>query len=284
MRKKKIPVKLKVLPIIIAVVVIVIIMSAILLVTILKQNYIVYENVAAKKEVSSADIKSAQVIIVDNIVIGGHTNGKWIDAKTIYDNNKGKIDIDMYSETAKYGTYKTATFKYNLDSNIVYTITTRVPTPKKYIAKSAKANSNTLPSLQVADANNLDTKNVKKAMGKYRFLNNSVKVINAYDVFIEKNIPGRLIVAASDSNLFGVYSTVVYVGSKGPQLVKYAYVKNSEKSVSWPIYSASFVIDIDDDGISETILQETTETTTSYVIVKYEDNMFKEVLKQTINL
>lgn len=284
MRKKKIPVKLKILPIIIAVFVIVIIMSAILLVTILKQNYIVYENVATKKDVSSADIKSAEVIILDNIVIGGHTNGKWIDAKTIYDNNKGEIDIDMYSETAKFGTYKTATFKYNSDSNIVYTITTRVPTPKKYIAKTAKADSNTLPSLKVSEAIELDTKNVKKAMGKYRFLNNSVKVINAYDVYIEKNIPGRLIVATSDSNLFGVYSEVVYVGSKGPQLVKYAYVKNSEKSVSWPIYTVSFVIDIDGDGIAETILQETTETTNSYVVVKYEDNIFKEVLKQTINL
>lgn len=285
MKVKKMPKKLKILPIIIAAITVIIIALVILLVTILRQNYIVYQNVKKSGEATDNDVNTANIIIVDNIIIGGHSNGKWIDSKTIYDkyNGKSNIGIDMYSQMEKYGRYDTASFRYNKKANIVYTTTTRVPSPERYIALSDAGNDIT-PYLKKVDCEELDVKNVKSAMGKYRFLNNSVKVISAYDVFVEKNISGRIIVAASDSNLFGVYSAVIYVGSNGPQLVKYAYVKKSEKSVSWPIYAVDFALDIDGDSIAEIVLQETTETTTAYTIMKYENNIFKEVLKQTINL
>lgn len=285
MSKKK-NIKLKILPVIIVIVSIVIVISVIILINILKQNYIVYENIKNTSGINSNEVKKSNVIILNNVIVGGYTNGKWTDAKNIYDNfeNTNGIDIDMYSETAKYGTFKTSILKYNSKTNVVYTTTTKVPTPEKYMAISSDQSITRTPYLKIAKETTTDIQNVKKALGKYRLLNNSVKIINVYDAYVEKNIAGRIIVATSKTNTFGIYSAVIYVGYDGPQIIKYSYVKNTERSASWPVYDVEFVLDIDYDGISEVVLQETTETTSSYSIMQYTNGTFYQVLKQTIEI
>lgn len=284
MRKSKKPMKLRLLPIAIALGVVVIVALVIMLFAILSQNYIIYENIAdiASEE---ADASKADLIIVNEAIIGGVQDGKWLSAEKMYEKNGGKkgIKVDMFSKTAKYGTFDTASLKYNKKSNIVYTTTTKTPTPEEYIAISA-TNDYKNSYLKATATQDSDIKAVKKALGKYRLFNNTIKIIASYDAYIEQNIPGRIIVVTSESNFFGTYSAIIYSSSENTCLVKYAYVKNSEKSISWPIYAANFAIDLDNDGISELIIQETTETTTSYTIMKYEDKMFVEVLKHTIKL
>lgn len=190
----------------------------------------------------------------------------------------------MYSETAKYGSFKTSILKYNSKTNVVYTITTKVPTPNTYIAVSRNENITRDSYLKQVDETEADIKDIKKALGKYRLLNNSVKIIEVYNTYIEKNIVGKIIVATSKTNTFGVYSAVIYIGNNGPKLIKYSYVKNSGRSASWPIYKINFVLDIDGDEISEIILQETTETTSSYSIIQYINGEFYQVLKQEMKI
>lgn len=73
MRKKK-NIKLKVLPIIIALVSIVIVIAIIILINILKQNYIVYENIKLNTSASTSEIKESNIVIANNIIIGGYIN------------------------------------------------------------------------------------------------------------------------------------------------------------------------------------------------------------------
>lgn len=284
MRKAKKPMKLKLLPIAIALGVVLVIAITIMLITILSQNYIIYENIA-DTAVANVDASKANLIIVNEAIVGGVQDGKWISAEEMYEKNSNKkgIKVDMFSKTAKYGTFDTASLKYNKKSNIVYTTTTKTPKPEEYIALTS-SNDYKSSYLKATEKQDSDIKAVKKALGKYRLFNNTINIIAAYDVFIEQNIPGRIIVVTSESNFFGTYSAIVYSSANNTCIVKYAYVKNSEKSISWPIYAANFAIDLDNDGTSELIIQETTETTTSYTIMKYEDKMFVEVLKHTIKL
>lgn len=285
MRKKKKPMKLRLLPIGIAIGVVFVVAVTIMLITILSQNYIIQENIKATTIDENTDVSKANIIIINDLVIGGLQDNSWISADKIYSSNivGDGISIDMFSKTAKYGTFNTSIFKYNKKNNIVYTTTTKVPTPEEYIAISATDNYIN-PILKESKAQDSDIKNVKKALGKYRLFNNTIKIVATYDTFIKQGVAGRIIVVTSESNFFGTYSAIIYAEQDKACLVKYAYVKNSEKSVSWPIYAANFAIDLDNDGISELIMQETTETTTSYTIMKYEEEKFVEVLKHTIKL
>lgn len=282
MRKAKKPMKMRILPIAIALGIVVVITLCIMLFTILSQNYIIYENIAQTEE---GDAAKADTIIVNELVIGGVDEGNWVPAEKIYEkrNSKTGIKVDMFSKIAKYGTFDTASFKYNKKNNIVYTTTNKTPKPSEYLAITTSTDYRN-SYLKETKAQDSDIKSVKKALGKYRLFNNTIKIIAAYDVFIEQNVPGRIIVVTSESNFFGTYSAIIYAGQDNTCLVKYAYVKNSEKSISWPIYAANFAIDLDNDGTSELIIQETTETTTSYTIMKYENETFVEVLKHTIKL
>lgn len=283
-RKNKI--KLKILPIIIAIFSVVIIISIIILINILKQNYIVFENIKTSNDVTIEDLKKANILIANNVIIGGYYNGNWIEAKQMYDSLNGvdSIDIDMYSETLKYGTFKTSILKYNAKNNVFYTTTSKIPTPKTYIAFSKDEDILRTPYLQQTEEETIDKKNVKKALGKYKFLNSSVKILGVYHAYLEKNELGKIIVATSNTNRFGIYSAVIYVANNNVKLIKYAYVKNSNRSASWPLYDVSFVIDVDGDGMSEIILQETTETTSSYSIIQYIDGEFYQVLKQEMKI
>lgn len=119
-------------------------------------------------------------------------------------------------------------------------------------------------------------------------LNFSVDVQNIYDVYLNSNTLGKIaFVTSKESKLnkyFGIYNALIYIEGNKSQIIKYAYVKDLENSIRWPIYSLNFVIDIDQDenGFAELVVFETYENNISCNILKYENNKFYEVLKTNI--
>ena len=120
---------------------------------------------------------------------------------------------------------------------------------------------------------------VKKALGKYRLFNNTVKVIEVYEGYLETDQKTRIISAISkgDSKL-GVYSVVVAVKGNDARIVKYSYVKNTESSVNWPVYSIKFACDLNKDDKYEIVLQEAKETKMKYSILENKNNKYYEVI------
>lgn len=96
---------------------------------------------------------------------------------------------------------------------------------------------------------------------------------------------GKIICATSDGkNKFGVYSVVIYSTGKTAKIIKYNYVKDINSSVDWPIYSLKFVYDLNMDGISEIVIQETNEYEIKYSVMEYKNNKFYEVLSEKIKI
>lgn len=286
MKKNKFKRKTNITPIIIIILVIIVIALSMFAVRISIRNYITYENIKTSNAATITEISNSSIIITNDIVIGSFIDNKWIGVKDIYSamQSIGSIEINMYGENQIFGTYKTASLRYNAKTNILYTKTTRIPTPEKYIAiKSSNVIRN--PKMTVSVPNSKDLKLAKKALGKYRLLNATISISNVYDVYVNPNVAGRIIVVSSKKNKhFGVYSAVIYTEKNTAKIVKYAYVKDLNSSERWPIYSVNFVLDIDADKVSEIVLTETYENKVAYSIMKYIDSKFYEVLKTTINI
>lgn len=157
-------------------------------------------------------------------------------------------------------------------------------TLNNYIAISTNDNiSNILPGMTKLEVTDEDEKYVKEAIGSYKLINGSVKVLEVYATNIN-GVTDKIICATSEkANLFGVYSVVVYVTNGKAYLVKYSYVRDTDNSDRWPVYSLQFVMDLNGDSKPEIVLQETTGNDTSYSVLELrENNMFYEVLNTTI--
>lgn len=128
-----------------------------------------------------------------------------------------------------------------------------------------------------------DEKYVKEAIGAYKLVNGSVKVLEVYTTNIN-SLTDKIICATSENtNILGAYSAVVYVTENKAHLVKYSSVRDTNNSDMWPIYSLQFVIDLNNDNKPEIVLQETTGNNTSYSVLELrEKNMFYEVLRATV--
>lgn len=135
-----------------------------------------------------------------------------------------------------------------------------------------------------------DLRLVKKALGKYRFLNLTVEIQNIYEVYVNNNVLGKIAFVTSKNNkqskTFGIYNALIYIENNKSQIIKYAYVKDLKNNMRWPVYALNFVIDIDNDkdNISEIIISEIYDNNMSYIILKYKDKNFQQVLKTNINL
>lgn len=274
----------RIIPILIIIFIVIIIVSALLIWYILSNNYITIENIDnSASNVSDSVVNNGRTLIVNNIIVGGVNEKSWISSQKIYEKNKDKdsIDIDMYNNNSMLGTYKTATLK-KYENAVVYTTTTKVPQPENYIAiESADKNIN-VNKMTKLEPTKQDEKHVKEALGKYKLLNNTVKITEVYETYITGGSDKIICALSEKSGMFGTYSAVVYVSGSKAKLIKYSYVKNVKSSSTWPIYSAKFSIDINGDGLSELVLQETTENAVSYSIVELKNNEFYQVLKTTI--
>lgn len=252
------------------------------------QNYISYgpEDVTGLSEsVEKSVAQNANAIILNNVLLGGVNGSMWVSAKTMYDNvSLTGTEITMYSNDGILGTYETAKFK---DSNsFYYTKTTKYPEPDEYIAVDAKNLSPILFALDKVETTEEDEKIVKKALGKYKLLNGTVKIVEAYQTSFNEGKLGKLYsVTSNGKNMFGVYSAVIFVNSEHTELIKYSYVKDTKLSSGWPVYSVKYVIDLNGDGKNELILQETTANAVKYVVEELKNNFeFHEVLKVSIDI
>lgn len=284
--KKKPSLKLnrKLMPVLVITFVVVIIISAVIIWYILSNNYITVENIDKSADtVSDATVKDAASVIVNGVVLGGYSENSWVSSMKIYDKNKStsNLDIEMYSSTGLLGSFKTASFK-KYENEVAYTTTTKVPTPENYIAIEKTEDIRTFSKISETAATKQDEKYVKQALGKYKLLNNTVKITEVYEARV-KNNEDRIICAVSKkSGIFGAYSAVIYVSNSEAKVVKYSYVKDEKNSTTWPVYSLKFVIDINCDGMSELVIQETTENTVSYSVMELKTDKFYQVLKATL--
>lgn len=253
-------------------------------------NNIVYENV--KTESSSVNDETASKstpIIINNIILGATYNGKWVSMERYYfkSANKKAYDVDIFTRKGKTGTFKINDVERSEDSEAAYTTTTRTNYQDEYYAvKSESTLVAKMDKIPLSEENSSVYQNhVKKALGLYGMLNETIKIREVYEVAL---IPGEIsyVITATNEGKTnnGVYSAVVFVSNLGKaSLVKYNYVKDVNKSENFAVYTTKFIADLNGDKKSEIILQETKEFNTKYSVLEYINGKFYEVLSATIN-
>lgn len=208
-----------------------------------------------------------------------YRGNKFVDAKNMYTALKGakNLPIYMYGLSSKIGKFETASFKKS--SNIIYTTTTKQPTPGYVAVGTQNSTSSQIVNIKEAYPDKKDEKKVRKALGKYKWFNFSVKINEMYHTNLtEENIGDLYFVTSKSKGLSGVYSAVVYVNGTKSYLLKYNFVKDTKRAADWPVYSLKYVLDINGDGFAEIIVQETKEKSAKYIIISYNGKEFNQVL------
>lgn len=263
------------------------VLNVALLVYILLNNNITYEKYNEDAKFVSEDVaKNSTPIIMDNVLVGGVYDKKWVSSDRYYLNstNKSNLEIDVYSKTGKKGKYELTSIS-QASSKTVYSAITNTNLIDEYfaIAKSDTSAMNVAAKKRQTVTEN-EIKMVKKALGIYRLFNTSVKITEVYDISLSQGENFTLIFATNEvGKSTGVYSAVVCVDNMNKaKLVKYSYVRDKDKDADWPIYSLKFVADLNLDGTNEIVLQETKEFEVKYSVLEYEKNEFKEVIGAVI--
>lgn len=253
------------------------------------QNYITVEYIdKASSNVNSDEITSATPIIMNNVIIGGVSDkGKWLDSGSLYSKAtiaKGQ-EIDMYNISGKMGTFEIYSVSRDNDKNITYAVPLKDIMGEEYIAVNKSDTNIMIRELTKINPTEKDEKYVKKALGKYRLLNNTVKVNEVYESYLDSEQKTRIISATSTGdNKWGVYSVVVFVRNDKAEIIKYSYVKNTESSINWPVYSIKFACDLNYDDKYEIVLQEAREKTMKYSILENKKNKYYEVIGLEFNI
>ena len=257
--------------------------SVALLIYVYTQNYITVEYIdRASSKAKSDDVTSFSPIIINNVVVGGVSDkGKWLSVNNMYEKatiTKG-TEIDMYSKSGKMGTFEIYSTSEDTERNITYAIPLKDIAQKEYIATIKTDKDVMVREMAEIEATETDEKYVKKALGKFRLLNNTVKVNEVYEVYLDSDQKTRIISATScGNNLFGVYSVIVAVKGNNASIVKYSYVKNTESSINWPVYSIKFACDLNNDDSYELVIQEARELTMKYSILENRNDKYYEVI------
>ncbi len=266
----------------------IVIASVSLLVYILVNKNIVYEKINDEaKFVSDDEATASMPIVIDNVLVGGVYDKKWVSTEKFYlkSNNKSDVEIDIYNKSGKKGEFVINSISQG-SGTTVYSATTNSNFVDEYFAipKNANKNAMLIPATQKKNVTEEEVDLVKKALGIYRLFNTTVKVTEVYNVTLSQGNNGKLIFATNQvGKSMGVYSCVVYVDSRNkPTLIKYNYARDTENAADWPIYSFKFIGDLNLDGTSEIIMQEIKEFEVKYDIIEYKDNKFKEVLSTVI--
>ena len=273
------------IPILIILFILVIVSCGLFLWYTLSGNYLDISYIdASANNTTIQDANKSNIIIVNGIVLGGVNGNKWASSEKFYEANSSKtgFKVDVFSNNSQYGTYDTAKIKkYN--KSLIYTTLVKENIPSTYIAIAATDDAKLLPGMTKLEATSEDERYVKEAIGAYKFINGSVKILEVYGTNIN-NVTDKIICATSKkTNVLGAYSAVVYVTENKAYLVKYSSVRDTKNSDRWPIYSLQFVMDLNNDNKPEIVLQETTGNNAAYCILELrEKNMFYEVLRATV--
>lgn len=252
----------------------------------LKKNVIYTKVDDSALEVSDDVSANSTPIIINNLLVGGVYDKKWVSSQNYYLKSKNSrgIDIDMYNKEGKIGKYSITNITKPEKSDIYISIS-KTNSLDEYLAVAASDN-NIMKNAPVKNmnVNEEDIKNIKKAIGAYKIFNSSVKINEKYDITLNEKESGTLLFATNEINKGnGVYSTVVYVSGSGKvSLVKYNYFADKENASDWPIYSYGFVADLNNDGKNEIILQETKEFEVVYSVMEFKNNKFYEVLTSSL--
>lgn len=275
------------LKILIVLFVICLVCSAALLVYILLNNNIIYEKTKDDAKFVSEDVaKNSMPIIIDNVLVGGVYDKKWVSTDRFYLNsaNKSNLDIDVYNEAGKKGKYQLTSISQG-NTTTVYSATTNTNLSDEYFAiVTNETNVMNVPAKKRKTVTEEEIKTVKKALGLYSLFNTSVKITEVYDISMAQGENATLIFATNEvGKSTGVYSAVVFVDNMGKaKLVKYSYVRDKDNAADWPIYSLKFVADLNVDSKNEIILQETKEFEVKYSVMEYDGKDFKEVIGTVI--
>ena len=271
-----------IIPIIIILTMILLISLAILI-YIYTQNYINVEYVDKESmNIKSDEVISVSPIIINNVVVGGVSdNGKWLSKDNMFGKanlTKGS-EIDMYNLDGKMGTFEIYSVSHDSEKEITYAVPLKDIVGQEYVAVSKSDNNAMIRKLVKITPTDVDEKYVKKALGKYKLFNNTVKVNEVYEGYLGGDVKTRLITATSNGkNRFGVYSIVLYVQDDRCKIIKYSYVKNTKSAIDWPVYSIKFACDLNYDGNYELIIQETRELKMKYSVLEFKKDKYYEVM------
>ena len=251
-------------------------------------NNIIYEKVDdSSKMVSNEVAKNSSPIIINNVLVGGVYDKKWVSSEKYYllSNNISNVEVDVYNQNGKKGTYELDSISKGSTSTVYSAIMDANITDEYFaVTKNTISAMNTSPKKR-QNVTQEHLKLVKKALGFYNLFNSTVKITEIYDVPLQQGENGMVIFATNEiGKSFGVYSAVVYVdSSNNPKLIKYNYIRDSKYSDNWPVYSFEFVGDLNLDGINEIIIQETKEFEVKYDVLEYDNNnSFKEVISAVV--
>lgn len=247
------------------------------------KNIIIYEKTDnTAKQVSDDVALNSSPIVIDNLIIGGVYNKRWVSADKYYmkSTKKQGIDVDVYTKEGKAGKFSLGKISKETDSLSIYTTTTRANYADEYIAIETTSSNIIQDKYKESTVSKEDIANVKKALGTYRILNSSIKIKSAYDITISDDITGKVIFVTSEKKgILGVYNACIFIPNVGkPTLIKYAFVHNSNNSDDWPIYEIKFVVDLNLDSNNELVIYEVKEFETKYSILEYKNGKFVEVL------
>ena len=285
--RKDISRKRSILKIFIAILCLIIIILITAFVYILINNNITYvlsDN--STKDVLEDEAKKATPIIVNNTMLGGVYDKKFVSLEKyyLYSMNKKDFEITMYSTNGKIGDYLISSIsKSSNNDSTVNVITSKENLILEYYALDRK-NQGALNMLKEVEQNDDDIRVSKKALGLYRILNSSIKISKVYEADIYKTGKVRLISITNEPKKgMGAYSAIiaydVYTGKA--ECIKYNYVRDKKKSQDFGIISLKFVCDLNSDGINELIVQETKEFSTTYSIIEYRDGKYVQILSST---
>lgn len=269
---------------------IILLITGIILLIIGSKNIIEVTNTNDDAKFVSDDIaKNSNAILVNNLLVGAVYKDNWVSSERFYflSDNKEGTKVDVYTKSGKKGTYELQNITKGANESAVYISTSNSNKNDEYIATTI-SNKDIMP-LPAQKNNNISEDEkilVKKSLGKYKVLNSSVRIQEAYDVQIDNSNKGKIYVVNSESGKnMGGYSGIIYIRDNGEAyIVKYSYVANLKKSSDWPIYSFKFIADLNQDGKCELIIQETKEFSVSYDVIEYSNNKFVQVLSSSMKI
>ncbi len=249
---------------------------------------IVFERIDSSASNVSDDVASNSTpIIVNNLILGATYDKKWVANEKYYLNSKNgeNTEVDAYSKDGKMGKYNIGKISKDTKTASIYTTISKQNLLNEYFA-IASSDINAMPN-PATKVNNIDEsyiKDVKRSLGMYRIFNMSVKITEVYDIVLSDIEKGYIIFATNEVNKGkGAYSAIVYVSSTGKsKLIKYNYINNKDNAEEWPIYSLNFVADLNQDGTSEILLQETKEFEVKYDVIEYKNNNFYEIMSSVV--
>lgn len=240
------------------------------------------------KNVSNEEAKNSTPIIVNNLLLGGVYNNKFVSVDKYFFNstNKEGTKINLYSPEGKSGEYEITSVKKDGNSSNVYITNSKQNLTHEYFGVIS-SKENIFKELREVEIFDEDYARVKDSIGLYKMLNTSINISKVYETTITSGNKVRIILATNSPNKgMGAYSTIVVYDEflNKSQCIKYNYVRNKEDASDFGIISLKFIVDLNNDGINEIILQETKEFEVIYSVFTFKNDKYYQILSSSMKI